>query len=182
MVKYLLFITMDLPVTHFPFNVSAKSTPALGDIDNDGNYELAVATTMGLKVIDIKTESGEALSWKTYRGNYSKSGSLGTTLLSNKITNIFPENFVIYPNFPNPFNPTTQIRYDLPKENIVNITIYDVMGRNIRTLMNMNQKAGYHSIQWDAKNDVGEIVAGGMYIYTIQAGDFRATKKMVLLK
>ena len=66
MVKYLLFITMDLPVTHFPFSVSAniESTPSLGDIDNDGNYELAVATTMGLKVIDIKTESGEALSWK----------------------------------------------------------------------------------------------------------------------
>ena len=48
--------------------------------------------------------------------------------------------------------------------------------------MNLKQKAGYHSIQWDAKNDVGEIVAGGMYIYTIQAGDFRATKKMMLLK
>ena len=131
-----------LPVTHFPFNVSAniESTPSLGDIDNDGNYELAVATTMGLKVIDIKTESGEALSWKTYRGNYSRSGSIGfLTLLSNKITNMLPENFVIYPNFPNPFNPTTQIRYDLPKENIVNITIYDVTGRSIRTLMNLKQ-------------------------------------------
>ena len=137
---------------------------------------------MGLKVIDIKTESGEALSWKTYRGNYSRSGSLGTTLLSNKITNIFPENFIIYPNFPNPFNPMTHIRYDLPEDQFVNITIYDVMGRNIRTLMNSNQTAGYHSVRWDAKNDTGEGVAAGMYIYTIQAGEFRATKKMVLLK
>ena len=56
------------------------------------------------------------------------------------------------------------------------------MGRSIRTLMNINQTAGYHSIHWDAKNDMGEGVAAGMYIYTIQAGEFMATKKMVLLK
>ena len=73
---------------HFPFSVIAniESTPALGDIDNDGNYELAVATTMGLKVIDIKTEYGEALSWETYRGNHARSGSLGATLLFNNST------------------------------------------------------------------------------------------------
>ena len=56
------------------------------------------------------------------------------------------------------------------------------MGRSIRTLMNVNQAAGYHSVSWDAKNDVGEGVAAGIYIYTIQAGEYRATKKMVLLK
>ena len=93
-----------------------------------------------------------------------------------------PELFALHQNFPNPFNPTTQIQYDLPEEQNVTIAIYDVTGRSIRALMNLKQNAGYHSIQWDAKNDVGEIVAGGMYIYTIQAGDFRATKKMVLLK
>ena len=56
------------------------------------------------------------------------------------------------------------------------------MGRNIRNLMNMNQTAGYHTIRWDAKNDMGEGISAGMYIYTIQAGEFRSTKKMVLLK
>ena len=93
-----------------------------------------------------------------------------------------PLEFVLHQNYPNPFNPTTQIKYDLPEDMIVTIAIYDVMGRNIRNLMNMSQDAGYHSIQWDAKNDIGEGVAAGMYIYTIQAGEFRATKKMVLLK
>ena len=52
----------------------------------------------------------------------------------------------------------------------------------IRTLMNVNQTAGYHSLRWDARNDMGEGVAAKMYIYTIRAGEFRATKKMVLLK
>ena len=70
----------------------------------------------------------------------------------------------------------------LPEEKLVSITIYEVTGRNIRTLMNNVQTSGYHSIDWDAKNDIGEGVAAGMYIYTIQAGEFRATRKMVLLK
>ena len=68
------------------------------------------------------------------------------------------------------------------EDSFVSITIYDMMGRNIRALMNVNQTAGYHSIQWDAKNDMGEGVSAGMYIYIIQVGEFQATKKMVLLK
>ena len=72
--------------------------------------------------------------------------------------------------------------YDLPEDLFVNVAIYDVIGRNIRTFMNLNQTAGYHSVRWDAKNDMGEGVSAGMYIYIIQAGEFRATKKMVLLK
>ena len=93
-----------------------------------------------------------------------------------------PKMFALHQNYPNPFNPNTQIKYDLPEAKMVTVTIYDVTGCNIRTLMNMNKTAGYHSIRWDAKNDIGEGVAAGMYIYTVQAGDFRATKKMVLLK
>ena len=96
--------------------------------------------------------------------------------------NMVPAVFALHQNYPNPFNPTTQIKYDIAEDSFVSITIYDVMGRNIRTLMNVNQNAGYHSIQWDAKNDMGEGVSAGMYIYVIQAGEFRATKKMVLLK
>ena len=96
--------------------------------------------------------------------------------------NMVPAVFVLHQKYPNPFNPTTQIKYDIAEDSFVSITIYDVMGRNIRTLMNLNQTVGYHSIQWDAKNDMGEGVSAGMYIYVIQAGEFRATKKMVLLK
>ena len=92
------------------------------------------------------------------------------------------QTFCITSKLPKLFNPTTQIQYDLPEDKNVTIAIYDVMGRNIRTLMNGRQTAGYHSVRWDAKNDTGEGVAAGMYIYTIQAGEFRATKKMVLLK
>ena len=85
-------------------------------------------------------------------------------------------------NYPNPFNPTTQIQFDLPVDQFVNIAIYDVMGRRIRSLINNSKASGYHSIRWDAKNNVGQGVAAGIYVYTIEAGEFRATRKMVLLK
>jgi hypothetical protein len=93
-----------------------------------------------------------------------------------------PETFALHQNYPNPFNPTTNIKYDLPQDALVKISIYDVMGRNIKTLISSNQSAGYQSVRWDATNNYGEPISAGMYIYTIQAGDFRQTKKMVLLK
>ena len=103
-------------------------------------------------------------------------------ILNTSENNIIPDIYTLYQNYPNPFNPITTIKYDLPEDQFVSITIYDVMGRNIRTLMNMNQNAGYHSVRWDAKNNIGEQVATGMYIYTIKAGDFLSSKKIVLLK
>jgi len=85
-------------------------------------------------------------------------------------------------NFPNPFNPLTTVRYDLPEDGLVNVTIYDVMGRPVKYLVNSQQNAGYKSIQWNGTNDAGQPVSAGLYMYTIQAGEFRQTKKMVLLK
>ena len=84
--------------------------------------------------------------------------------------------------YPNPFNPTTQIGYYLANTEYVSIDIYDLTGRKIKSLLNHNLRAGYRSVAWDATNDLGKTVSAGMYIYTIQAGDFRQTRKMVLLK
>ena len=100
----------------------------------------------------------------------------------NILDNYVPNSYKLHTNYPNPFNPTTKIKYDLPQDNIVTITIYDITGRNVRTLVNTKQTAGCHSLQWDAKNNIGSKAAAGMYIYTIQAGEFNASKKMVLLK
>ena len=88
----------------------------------------------------------------------------------------------MHQNYPNPFNPVTRINYDLPEDAMVNIMVYDVMGRRVKTLINSKQTAGYWNIRWNGTNTLGEPVSAGMYIYTIQAGDFRQVKKMVLLK
>ena len=95
---------------------------------------------------------------------------------------IIPEAFALHQNYPNPFNPITSLRYDLPQDGLVNVTVYDMMGRIVKTLVNSSQTAGYKSIQWNATNDRNEPVSAGLYLYTIQAGEFRQTKKMVLLK
>jgi len=93
-----------------------------------------------------------------------------------------PHILVLYPNYPNPFNPVTTLRYDLPEQTHVNITVYDMLGRQVKTLINHTQDAGYRSVIWNATNDYGKPVSAGIYLYQIQAGDYISTKKMVLLK
>ena len=85
-------------------------------------------------------------------------------------------------NYPNPFNPVTKLRYTIPKNSLVSIIIYDMLGRQVKTLVNQTQNAGYASVIWDATNDYGKPVSAGIYLYQIQTGEYIQTKKMVLLK
>jgi hypothetical protein len=93
-----------------------------------------------------------------------------------------PQKFTLEQNFPNPFNPFTTLRYDLPEDALVNITIYDMLGRKVKTLVNTTQDAGFKSVIWDATNNQGRPASAGVYLYNLQAGEFVQTKKMVLLK
>ena len=121
--------------------------------------------------------------WGTFQGNNQRTGNQSDINLGIVSDNsVIPKEFALHQNYPNPFNPVTTLRYDLPEDAMVNITIYDLMGRVVSTLVNMEQTAGYRSIRWNAANDLGQPVSAGMYLYMIQAGDFRQTKKMVLLK
>ena len=95
---------------------------------------------------------------------------------------LLPIRYKSYQNYPNPFNPITTLRYNLPGDAMVNITIYDMMGRQVKTLVNGSQTAGHKTIQWNATNDKNRPVSAGLYLYAIQAGEFKQSKKMVLLK
>ena len=95
---------------------------------------------------------------------------------------LIPSNFMLYQNYPNPFNPHTTIRYDLPENNIVSVTIYDMMGRVVKNLVNGMQTAGFKSLRWDATNNRDQSVSTGLYIYTIHSDNYTDTKKMILLK
>ena len=108
--------------------------------------------------------------------------SIVVQVVSTEPESFAPEQFSLHQNYPNPFNPTTSLRYDLPENNLVNITIYDMMGKQVKTLVNQTQDAGYKSVIWDATNDYGKPVSAGIYLYQIQAGEYIQTKKMVLLK
>lgn len=88
-----------------------------------------------------------------------------------------PTSFALYQNFPNPFNPATYIQYDIPKEAFVTMRIYDISGREVRSLVNETKQAGTYQILFDAS-----ALTSGVYFYTIKAGDFSQTMKMVLVK
>jgi len=95
---------------------------------------------------------------------------------------LMPMEFALMQNYPNPFNPSTQIMYSLPKTSLVKIIIYDMLGSKVRTLYSGVQDAGYKNVLWNATNETGDPVSAGMYIYTIEAESFFASKKMILLK
>jgi len=176
-VSYKLTITLD-----YPGNVYTQDYQNITDSSTSiSAYEYAAfMTDLSLSQwnIDYVIEASDE--------EYTVISQVGEFVLNNTLLSIngeiIPVVFALHQNYPNPFNPVTSLRYDLPEDGLVNITIYDMMGRVVNTLINDSQNAGYKSIQWNATNDRNEPVSAGLYIYTIQAGEFRKTKKMVLLK
>ena len=94
----------------------------------------------------------------------------------------FPTAFSVNQNFPNPFNPVTTLEYSIPENMVVQVTIYDNMGRLVKNLFNASQRAGTNRIQWNATDNMNQPVPTGMYIYRIQAGNQVETNKMIYLK
>ena len=93
-----------------------------------------------------------------------------------------PEEYFLAQNYPNPFNPITTISYGLPEASHVKITVYDILGRKVITLVDNDQPAGYHRVLWDSKSHQGITVSSGIYFYRLEANNFMDVKKMALLK
>jgi YVTN family beta-propeller protein len=108
------------------------------------------------------------------------SDGIGTEFGPYSVT--FKLAFGLEQNVPNPFNPTTTIKYSIAEDADVSLVVYDVAGRQVRTLVNQRQRADVHRVTWDGLNDQGTRVASGMYFYKLVAGKFTQTKKMMLLK
>ena len=105
----------------------------------------------------------------------------GTALaIEDAIT--IPKEFLVNQNYPNPFNPTTMISYSLPTASNVELTISDLSGKKIRTLVNDNRPAGSSNVQWNGTNDAGQLVSTGVYFYTFSTQNLFETKKMLFIK
>jgi len=117
---------------------------------------------------------------------HAENGPFTLTIDGSKLeisdSDIIPETFALYANYPNPFNPTTTISYDLPKRSQVTLGIYNILGKQIKTLVNQSQDAGNRIAVWDGTDNLGRQVSAGVYLYQIQAGEFTQTRKMLLLK
>ncbi|MBU0984126.1 MAG: T9SS type A sorting domain-containing protein, partial [candidate division Zixibacteria bacterium] len=95
---------------------------------------------------------------------------------------LLPGEFGLAQNYPNPFNPTTDISLSIPAAGMVNLTVYNTLGQEVKALVNGEMAAGPHTVTWDGTNSAGEAVASGVYFYRLTAGDQTASKKMLLLK
>ena len=93
-----------------------------------------------------------------------------------------PEKFALEQNYPNPFNPSTTIAFSLVENAMVILKIYNSLGETVRTLAAGNFSAGTHTVNWDTRDDGGETVSAGVYIYTLQSGEQRISRKMLLVK
>ncbi|MDQ7054820.1 MAG: FlgD immunoglobulin-like domain containing protein [candidate division KSB1 bacterium] len=93
-----------------------------------------------------------------------------------------PEKFALYPNFPNPFNPSTNIRFELPKTTHVTLIIFNSLGQEVVRLVDRPVPAGSHTILWDGRDKNGLPVPSGVYYYLFRAGDYKQSRKMLLLK
>jgi hypothetical protein len=117
---------------------------------------------------------------------YAENGPFTLTIDGSKLeiadNDLIPETFALHANYPNPFNPTTTISYDLPEQSQITLGIYDILGKQIKTLINQSQDAGSKIAIWDGTDNLGRQVSAGVYLYQIQAGAFTQTRKMLLLK
>ena len=154
-----------------------------GDWDDENAW---VGTVMLIdNIYHMWYENGDASTF----GKFGYATDTGPVAITDRL-DLIPTSFVLHQNYPNPFNPITTIHYDLPEQSHVNITVYDLLGRRVKTLINQTQDAGYRSIIWDATNKQGQPVSSGLYFYQIEArqkevgqvGDFILTQKMVLLR
>jgi len=95
---------------------------------------------------------------------------------------LIPDVFALHQNYPNPFNPVTNIRYDIPENSHVKMVVYDILGRQVRTLVNRDHDPGFYNVLWDGRNDLGEQIASGVYFFQINAGSFHKNAKMIVVK
>ena len=136
-------------------------------------------------------EPGKEYFWRvkssTDGGDVSSYSNTGKFVVNANITGvedseIVPTEFSVMQNYPNPFNPTTIINYSLPEASFVTIKVYDMLGREVKTLVNDELTAGIHNVNWNGDDNFGHKVSSGTYIYRVVAGTNVVARKMVLLK
>jgi hypothetical protein len=156
----------------------------LSDAKTSSNLNAANITLNGL-------DKGSTYYWRAASSTTDGSSTSGYSGMASFKTGgvtavedvvVLPTEYSLSQNYPNPFNPTTIITYSLPKNSFVTLKVYDMLGREVKTLINNEMAAGTHTLQWNGVDNFGTKVASGSYIYRITSGDFVSVKKMVLIK
>jgi hypothetical protein len=161
---------------------SVISLPRASTLDS-GWIHLSVRDTLLINpgdsaavVLDAGTAGGPFSGWSYF--DVVSASKVGTAAVpSENAALILPNAFRLYQNYPNPFNPSTTIRYGLPNRSHVVLTVFNTLGQQVASLVNVEQDAGVHEVKFDGSN-----LASGVYFYRLAAGDFVQTKRLMLLK
>ena len=149
--------------------INESIVPGQGNTSAKTDYEF----------VDNKIVSGESYKYKLE--SVSVNGFIEFLQMID-VTIPIPTEFALLNNYPNPFNPVTNIKFQLPQVSDVKLVVYNMLGQKIRTLVDGNKDIGYYNVQWDGKNDNGNQVATGIYIYKFEAGNYIKSQKMILMK
>ena len=190
------------------WNIEDVSTPVVGGEDcttegADGFDDLTLKLDTQ-EIVDALGEVGDGdevvltLAGELFDGTLiegedcviikSEGSGLGKRVAEGEVS--VPEGYALYQNYPNPFNPETEIRFQIPETNDVVLKIYDILSKEIRTLLESEYEAGYHTVRWDGKDNNGNAVSSGVYLYHLQVlerrddgtGGFSQVRKMSLLR
>jgi hypothetical protein len=126
----------------------------------------------------VKSKTGSDESSYSETANFK----VGDNVTDVKDETVIPDKFTVHQNYPNPFNPVTSIKYAIPEASNVTIKVYNMLGQEVRTLVNSKKEAGTYSVNWNGEDGSGNKVSSGAYIYRVTAGENIVTKKMILLK
>ncbi|MCB0729037.1 MAG: choice-of-anchor B family protein [Ignavibacteriae bacterium] len=195
------------PVYVTSWQPTGITTAIVHNIETYGNFGVIAHYTAGVRVINIADPDNptEVAWYDTYPSNNNESynGCWGVYMLpsgkiiasdrqtglyvlktnfpltgvSNEVSNIVPENYTLEQNFPNPFNPSTNLEFGIPELGYVSLKVYNASGKEVSTLVNEVKQPGNYSVKFNGAN-----LTSGIYFYTIKAGEFSSTKKMLLIK
>ena len=170
-------------LTHVPDDTSRMLFGMVGLGSKHGSKEPAYRTSDPIVTLSVISMSDSPQLIALDLILYDKQGTeVSVEHLQVAVENILPKEFALHQNFPNPFNPVTTIRYELPKASKVQLRIYNLLGREVIRLVNEDQPAGYHKFIWDGRDRLGKHVSSGIYITRMVTPKYAKTIKMVLLK
>lgn len=169
---------------NFPLQLhggAITASPAIMSIDGSSRPDILVPSGNKYNCIDYKRAIG-SVSWGFYKGNIRRSGNSFDMLSYEEI----PEDIALVTelrgNYPNPFNPDTTIRFSLANDSNVRLVIYNIRGQQVKDLVNEKMEKGLHNIMWDGTDDRGRNVGSGVYFYRLDSEEYRATRKMMMIK
>ncbi len=162
-------------------NGPVRGTPTVADLSQDGTLEIIVGTDNDLTIINLKMLAEVGPKWSTARGNNQRTGFYNPQAVSIHGFQV-PEVLNLKQNYPNPFNPTTTIEFGIPAHSFVTLTIYDVLGQEVNSLVQSELAAGSYQYQWNGKDARSKSVETGIYFARISAAGSDQIVKMMLLK